>query len=127
MTSMKRASVVLCLILAFGILTAGNAAAGTIPSLENTKWTMYDIKDGAVINTGATWHFATNGNIHDEPEVWNGKWSKVNDNKIVIKRQDVKPPYSEYQYGVTFAGSGVFVASGSDETKNRILLGVLQK
>jgi hypothetical protein len=127
MISTKRASVILCLILAFGILTAGNAAAGTIPSLEKTKWAMYDIKDGAVINTGATWHFATRGIVYDKPEVWSGRWSKVNDNKIVITRYDIKSPYSKYEYSVTFAGNDAFVASGSDETKNRILLGVRQK
>ncbi len=35
MISMKRASVILCLILAFGILTAGNAAAARVVVYEH--------------------------------------------------------------------------------------------
>lgn len=98
-----------------------------IPSLDNTKWEMYDVKGTQLVDTGAKWHFTKPNDVHDDPECWHGHWEKVNDDKIEIKRRNDQPPCAEYKYSVVFAGPDIFVANGDDEAKNRTLIAIRQK
>ena len=104
-----------------------NLKAGpeTIQYLDNSKWKIYTIGSTGFKDSNALWHFTTEGNVHDEPEVWSGKWEKTSNNQITIHRKNVNPPYDTYKYIATFV-SGIFVASGKDETSDNRILVALQ-
>jgi hypothetical protein len=95
----------------------------TVPSLDNTKWAMYNVSGTTITPTGVTWHFTPPNDVHDDPECWHGHWAQ-NTDKIIITRKNVASPYTEYTYEAIFAGTKVMVVSGNDETKNRILIGL---
>ncbi len=96
-----------------------------IPSdLTNSHWSMYDVVGKQITSANSTWHFTSPNDIHDDPEVWHVHWEKINEDKILIKRTNDASPYTQYQYEVIFAGSNVMVLFGSDETPNRILIGI---
>jgi hypothetical protein len=97
-----------------------------MPSLSNSRWTMYDVdaNNQKFINTASIWHFTDPCDVHDEPEVWTGHWTPVAEDIIIITRKDVGGTRPEYNYKVAFAGSNVFLCYGSDEHKNRVLIGI---
>ncbi len=96
----------------------------TFPPLDNTRWNMLEVNANGIVQTGVIWHFTTEYAVHDEPELWDGHWSKTDDFRVIINRTDTVPPYKKYRYDVLSAGPNVLVIVGSDDTSSeRILLG----
>lgn len=94
--------------------------------ISTSVWEMYDIYrigEPHIKVNEAKWLFRSNNTIYDMPKVWEGTWTKISDSHINIHRRNIVYPNEENDYDVPLNTPSFFVAFGSDEHPNRILLG----
>lgn len=95
---------------------------GHVPDLENSKWKVYEFTGSEISKEYETWEFIKN-TAHDEPTVWTGTWSQVDDYTIVINAID-KETANPRMYKVRFPTRYSFIVPDKDAGDYPSLSGV---